>query len=614
MDVQQLGPYKIGACLGQGGMGTVYAAVETASGQPAAIKVLAPQLAANEGFRERFEAEIDSLKQLKHPHIVRLYGYGQEDHYVYYAMELVDGCSLEDELRQGRRFDWREVADIGIGVCRALKLAHDHGIIHRDIKPANLLWSKDEVVKLTDFGIARLFGNTGLTSEGGVLGTAEYMAPEQADGRRVTHHCDLYSLGGVLYALLAGRPPFRSKSMLEMLQMQRYSQPEPVRRYAPDAPEELEQIISQLLEKDPRDRFPNALMVARRLEAMERALSLREEKTKSDPHMNSTDQADQGSFTLKTDQHPEGGQPAADAAPLGMTIDADAAADEPAPTSVQEPEPAAVVLPKKLDQTQEHAPELTSDVLQHQTTFTTMEEERRAAEMRQHSPNPLVAGPTWLLIAGLLATALLAYWFMQPPTPQSLYQQIVAAAEEDDRALLAAADEVANFLKHYPDHPRAAEIEKYQDRIDMLRLARTARIRARNLQRQYPDSPIAAEYLAAIELAEIDPDLAAARLQALIHLYQVARQEDIRVFVEAAREQLPRIRDKIQQRAASQLAWIRQRLDHANAIAASHPDQARGICEAIMDMYSDRPWAAPVIDEAQRQLDDLKSTAAEQAP
>ncbi|NIP87375.1 MAG: protein kinase, partial [Planctomycetales bacterium] len=117
--------------------------------------------------------------------------------------------------------------------------------IHRDIKPGNLLWGSDSVIKLTDFGIARLFGNTGLTSEGGVLGTAEYMAPEQADGRRVTHHCDLYSLGGVLYALLAGRPPFQAKSMLEMLQMQRYSQPEPVRRYAHEAPAELERIISQ---------------------------------------------------------------------------------------------------------------------------------------------------------------------------------------------------------------------------------------------------------------------------------------------------------------------------------------------------------------------------------
>ena len=151
-------------------------------------------------------------------------------------MELVRGSSLEDELRAGRRFDWREVTDLAIKLCRALKHAHDSGVIHRDIKPANLLLSEDGEIKLSDFGIARLFGNTRLTSDGGVLGTAEYMAPEQADGRVVTDRCDQYSLGGVMYALLAGRPPFRAGTLLEMLQLQRYAEPEPVRRYAPDTP------------------------------------------------------------------------------------------------------------------------------------------------------------------------------------------------------------------------------------------------------------------------------------------------------------------------------------------------------------------------------------------
>src|SRR6185503_12062368 len=103
---------------------------------------------------------------------------------------------------------------------------------------------------LSDFGIARLFGNTRMTSEGGILGTAEYMAPEQAEGRPVTDRCDQYSLGSVMYALLAGRPPFRANSFVEMLQLQRFEEPQPLRRYAPDAPVELEKIIHQLLEKD----------------------------------------------------------------------------------------------------------------------------------------------------------------------------------------------------------------------------------------------------------------------------------------------------------------------------------------------------------------------------
>ena len=282
MQFEKLGPYRLSKKLGQGGMGAVYEGLDTTTGAAAAVKVLSPQLAGDEGFRIRFQAEIESLKKLRHPNIVRLLGYGEEKGSLFYAMELVRGSSLEDELRAGRRFDWREVTDLAIKLCRALKHAHDSGVIHRDIKPANLLLSEDGQIKLSDFGIARLFGNTRLTSDGGVLGTAEYMAPEQADGRVVTDRCDQYSLGGVMYALLAGRPPFRAGTLLEMLQLQRYAEPEPVRRYAPATPVELDQIIGQLLEKDPQRRFANALILGRALESMQRGLSLAESALRDD--------------------------------------------------------------------------------------------------------------------------------------------------------------------------------------------------------------------------------------------------------------------------------------------------------------------------------------------
>src|SRR6187401_454312 len=273
MQLTRLGPYEIDKPLGKGGMGSVFAATDTQTGQRVAIKALAPQLAMAEGFRERFEAEIESLKTLKHDGIVRLYGYGEEDGVLFYSMELVEGISLEDELKAGRRFTWREVSNIAIQLSHALKHAHDHGIIHRDIKPANVLLSGDEHVKLADFGIARLFGTTSLTTAGGVLGTADYMSPEQAEGRPVTARCDQYSLGGVMYALLAGRPPFRAKNLPQMLQLQRYADPEPVRRYAPDTPLQLERVILQLLAKEPANRFPNTQVLARHLQAMVMALS-----------------------------------------------------------------------------------------------------------------------------------------------------------------------------------------------------------------------------------------------------------------------------------------------------------------------------------------------------
>src|SRR5687767_7670810 len=273
MQLTRLGPYEIGEPLGKGGMGSVFEAIDTQTGQQVAIKALTPHLAMAEGFRERFEAEIESLKILRHEGIVRLFGYGEQDGVLFYSMELVEGVSLEDELKAGRRFNWREVTSIAIQLSLALKHAHDHGIVHRDIKPANILLYGDDRVKLADFGIARLFGTTQLTTAGGVLGTADYMSPEQADGRPVTARCDQYSLGGVMYALLAGRPPFRAKSLPQMLQLQRFASPEPVRRYAPDTPQQLERVIMQLLAKNPAERYPNTQVLARHLQAMVMALS-----------------------------------------------------------------------------------------------------------------------------------------------------------------------------------------------------------------------------------------------------------------------------------------------------------------------------------------------------
>jgi len=273
MQFEQLGPYRIARRLGRGGMGTVFEGVNVETGQPAAIKVLNPHLAVEEGFRERFEVEIESLKKLKHPNIVRLYGFGQQDGQLYYAMELVHGTNLEDELQAGRRFNWRETVHLGIKLARALKHAHDHGVIHRDLKPANLLLTADGDLKLADFGIARLFGNTRLTSAGGLIGTAEYMAPEQADGRGVTPLSDLYSLGGVMFAMLAGRPPFGGGSLPEVLQLHRFAEPPRVSQFARDVPHELEEIITKLLAKEPADRGANALVIARQLAAMEHALS-----------------------------------------------------------------------------------------------------------------------------------------------------------------------------------------------------------------------------------------------------------------------------------------------------------------------------------------------------
>ncbi len=268
----ELGPYRVVGPLGRGGMGAVYRAVHRATGEPAAVKLLSPALAEEQGFRDRFNAEIETLLKLNHPNIVRLLGYGEQNGQLFYAMELVEGDSLEDELARGRRFSPVEVVHLGIQVCQALRHAHDRGIVHRDLKPGNLLLTGAGQVKLADFGIARLFNNTRRTQAGSILGTAEFMAPEQAEGKPVDPRSDLYSLGAVFYLLLARRPMFRAQSLLEMLDKQRHAVPEPLSRLAPDCPAELAQLVMQLVEKRPEKRPANAMVVSRRLGAIAQSL------------------------------------------------------------------------------------------------------------------------------------------------------------------------------------------------------------------------------------------------------------------------------------------------------------------------------------------------------
>src|SRR5262245_23793229 len=186
MHLEKLGPYKLDSLLGRGGMGAVYIATNETTSEQAAIKLLSGHLADDPTFRERFRQEIETLKRLLHPNIVRLLGFGEEGGHLYYVMELVHGHSLQDELAAGRRFEWREVVRIGVAIAQALRHAHDHGIIHRDLKPGNLLIDTEDHIKLADFGIAKLYGGAGVTAEGGVIGTADYMAPEQASGNTVT--------------------------------------------------------------------------------------------------------------------------------------------------------------------------------------------------------------------------------------------------------------------------------------------------------------------------------------------------------------------------------------------------------------------------------------------
>ncbi|MDR3199433.1 MAG: serine/threonine protein kinase [Planctomycetaceae bacterium] len=272
MQPEQLGPFRIGRVLGRGGMGAVYEGVHEQTGETAAVKVLLSTLQEDDELRLRFEAEIDTLKRLRHPNIVRLFGFGEEQGMLYYVMEMVDGPSLHQEMKRQRLFQWHEVAKIGLEMCFAFKHAHDRGITHRDIKPANILLERQGTIKLSDFGIAHFFGGQRLTEIHSVVGTLEYMSPEQALASPVNTRSDLYSLGAVLYALLVGRPPFTARNLPEILRKHQKGIIESIRATRLDVPDELEIIIFDLLKIKPEDRPHNAYLVAKRFQSLLQAL------------------------------------------------------------------------------------------------------------------------------------------------------------------------------------------------------------------------------------------------------------------------------------------------------------------------------------------------------
>ncbi|HLQ45834.1 MAG TPA: serine/threonine-protein kinase, partial [Planctomycetaceae bacterium] len=265
MELKQAGPWEIDKKLGAGGMGTVYLGKHKQTGQVAAIKVLPASLAREEGFIERFKREIVSMEKLKSPHIVEFFESGNDGDTYFYAMEYVEGETLTNRLKRDKRLPWPEVIDLCLQLCRALKAAHNAGIVHRDLKPSNLMMATDGTVKLTDFGVAQVFAERKLTVTGGIVGTAEYMSPEQAKGQRATKKSDLYSLGAVMYAMLTGRPPFSGKTSLDVIHKLQFAQFDRPGLIATDIPKQLEEIVCTLLEKDPDKRFPDAYVLSLRL-------------------------------------------------------------------------------------------------------------------------------------------------------------------------------------------------------------------------------------------------------------------------------------------------------------------------------------------------------------
>ncbi|MHC5039527.1 MAG: protein kinase domain-containing protein [Planctomycetota bacterium] len=267
---EKIGPYRITACLGKGGMGSVYLAEEPGKRKPVALKILDTRFAGVEEAVTRFSREANILANLDDPRIVRLLAppTALADTY-YFVMEYVEGRSVRDLLAELGCFGLAETLRISFDVLTGLSAAHQAGVIHRDLKPGNIMVRKSGRAKITDFGLGLFFGGTRFTASGEVFGTPAYMSPEQAQGSNVDARSDLYAAGILIYEMLTGRPPFQADHPLVLMRKIVEEQPPPLRDFRSGIPDDLETLVAQAMAKDPAERFSSAEDMAKGLKAVE---------------------------------------------------------------------------------------------------------------------------------------------------------------------------------------------------------------------------------------------------------------------------------------------------------------------------------------------------------
>jgi serine/threonine-protein kinase len=428
---ERLGKWVIYKELGRGGMGRVYLAHEELGERQAALKVLAPELAQDAGFLHRFQREIDALSVLNHPNIVKFYESGFEQGLYFYVMEYVEGQSLEDILQEQHRLPWQEVLDAALQICPALKHAHDHGIIHRDIKPPNLLRTPAGVIKLSDFGIAKVFAGTHLTATGGVVGTAEYLSPEQAAGKPVTKRSDLYSLGVVLYTLLTGRTPFEGETYLELLHKHCYAQFDRPQRIVPEIPYELDEAVCQLLEKDPANRPADCLVFGRQLERIRARLDRKGQRTDAGD-------SDQGTVAENT-------------VPVGN------------------PGPGPATLMSRLVRAE-------------------LDRQNQPLGLSRLVNRVWILLPLFVLCVGAIV------WTFWPESQETLFQRGAELMASDDPAAWERAwkDFLQPLNERFPEHPHREAVDKFRRRIEAARQSSDARRFFRQGERYLQDGNVAA--------------------------------------------------------------------------------------------------------------------------
>ena len=616
LDFETIGPYKVIRILGQGGMGTVYHGVHSKSNEPVAIKVIGASMAQHQRFRRRFDAEIQTLLKLSHANIVKLIGFGEEKGLLFYSMEYVDGENLQQQLRREKKIGWERVIDIAIEVCSALKHAHDDGVIHRDLKPANLMINSQGLVKLTDFGIAKLFGASDATMEGAILGTADFMPPEQAEGKPVSVRSDLYSLGSMCYAAIAGRAPFIGKNIPEILFNVRYGELKPLQSLEPSVPKELCDLVDELLRREPSMRPPTALVVGNRLQAMRVGLAMRGREKLSGrtevrnlKEMTSIDMNDDASL-----MHDVNSIPPIESTILGATQHAqanDAEGTDEAIPSVAGPTDKTRIAPSHSAFELHDRP----SGIEHigKTNFREVQEDdRRRSTLPGPELEPMSAWSQWLSLGGLVATLIACgfgiFWFSQAPSANRLYQEIAMAMDSTEDDQLLAIEPVAERFKDlYPNDPRCENVDVLLEEIDSLRSIRQMQRKAKRGGTDQLDS-VEQAFLECIKAQSIDTALAQRKLNALATVFAASEKltPRQRQIMDMAKRMSEKITDEVKttrhpaiESLEDQMIWA-----EANLSPTSRAEWLKGLIE----LFEDKIWARGLIAAAKLKLTAIENT------
>src|SRR5881227_1018915 len=259
--------YEILEILGEGGMGAVYKAMDRELSRPVALKVIRPDLAGNQAILDRFKQELLLAREVTHKNVIRIYDLGEAEGMKFITMEYVEGEDLRTLIHEKTKLAPEEAVEIMQQVCRALEAAHSVGIIHRDLKPQNIMRDKSGRILVMDFGLARTLEGDGMTQTGALVGTMDYMSPEQALGKDLDQRSDLFALGLIFYELLTGKMPYKSESVVVSLLKRTQERAVPVLTHDPTIPAVISNVVSKCLERDLNLRYQTSSEILADLEA-----------------------------------------------------------------------------------------------------------------------------------------------------------------------------------------------------------------------------------------------------------------------------------------------------------------------------------------------------------